>query len=333
MHVETETIVRIDDLNDLPTNHRPRTLADLIQAYNAYATRRYRNSATGKPTGEAANIRAALRPLLHLSIHGDGDAVRRLASIDPATFSPTDLRAFQHARKQRRTCYRQINKEVNCIRRMFRWAVARELIADDVYHRLRSVEPIRRGDPDAQDRPRIKPVEWSLVDATVQACRRKGRDDAADMMLVHWHTGMRPGELVSMCESEIDATGDVWIYRPGTHKTSHHGIERIIPIGPRAQTVLRPWLTGQHALPFGADYFWRITTSEMYRDFIRNTTRDAKLQPWWPNQIRHAAATRLRREVGLEAARVVLGHTSASTTEIYAETDRESAIALMSKHG
>ena len=49
--------------------------------------------------------------------------------------------------------------------------------------------------------------------------------------------------------------------------------------------------------------------------------------------LRHAAATRLRHEMGIEAARVVLGHTSASTTEIYAEVDRLNAIDAMRKHG
>ena len=32
---------------------------------------------------------------------------------------------------------------------------------------------------------------------------------------------------------------------------------------------------------------------------------------WHPNQLRHNAATRLRREFGLDMARAVLGHSSA----------------------
>jgi integrase len=34
----------------------------------------------------------------------------------------------------------------------------------------------------------------------------------------------------------------VWCYRPEGHKTEHHGIERRVYIGPRAQEVLRPYL-------------------------------------------------------------------------------------------
>ncbi|NOY30279.1 MAG: site-specific integrase [Planctomycetes bacterium] len=42
---------------------------------------------------------------------------------------------------------------------------------------------------------------------------------------------------------------------------------------------------------------------------------------WSPNQLRHSAATEVRREFGLEAAQVILGHSAAAVTEIYAERD------------
>jgi len=42
---------------------------------------------------------------------------------------------------------------------------------------------------------------------------------------------------------------------------------------------------------------------------------------WHPHQLRHNAATMLRREFGLDVARVVLGHRSPQITELYAELD------------
>jgi hypothetical protein len=50
-------------------------------------------------------------------------------------------------------------------------------------------------------------------------------------------------------------------------------------------------------------------------------------------QLRHACATRLRKEFGLEAARLVLGHTKAAATEIYAEIDHTKAAEIMGKVG
>ena len=58
-----------------------------------------------------------------------------------------------------------------------------------------------------------------------------------------------------------------------------------------------------------------------------------KQHRWSPNQLRHNAATRLRKEFGIEAARVILGHSSGNTTEIYAELDNKKAADIMSKIG
>ena len=54
---------------------------------------------------------------------------------------------------------------------------------------------------------------------------------------------------------------------------------------------------------------------------------------WHPNQLRHNAATRLRREFGLDAARAVLGHSSPVVTEVYAELDAAKAAEAMEKIG
>jgi site-specific recombinase XerC len=46
---------------------------------------------------------------------------------------------------------------------------------------------------------------------------------------------------------------------------------------------------------------------------------------WAPNQIRHTAATAVRKLFGLEASQVLLGHSSADVTQIYAEHNFELA--------
>jgi integrase len=54
---------------------------------------------------------------------------------------------------------------------------------------------------------------------------------------------------------------------------------------------------------------------------------------WAANRLRHNAATFLRKQFGIEAARVVLGHSSAEITEIYAELDHSKAAEIMGKVG
>jgi integrase len=54
---------------------------------------------------------------------------------------------------------------------------------------------------------------------------------------------------------------------------------------------------------------------------------------WSPNQLRHGMATRVRREFGLESAKVLLGHSQLNTTGIYAEQDRQRAIEVAKRIG
>ena len=54
---------------------------------------------------------------------------------------------------------------------------------------------------------------------------------------------------------------------------------------------------------------------------------------WHPNQLRHSYATQIRREHGLEAARILLGHRSMAVTEVYAEIDRAKVADIVAQTG
>jgi integrase len=54
---------------------------------------------------------------------------------------------------------------------------------------------------------------------------------------------------------------------------------------------------------------------------------------WAPNQLRHSAATKLRKQFGIEGAQVVLGHSTAAVTEVYAERDLGKAAEIMARVG
>jgi hypothetical protein len=54
---------------------------------------------------------------------------------------------------------------------------------------------------------------------------------------------------------------------------------------------------------------------------------------WSPNQLRHSAATAVRARFGLEAAQVVLGHSKADVTQVYAERDLSKAREIMREIG
>ncbi len=54
---------------------------------------------------------------------------------------------------------------------------------------------------------------------------------------------------------------------------------------------------------------------------------------WHPNQLRHTAATEVRKDFGLEGSQVMLGHSSANVTQIYAERDHTLAARIAMKVG
>lgn len=54
---------------------------------------------------------------------------------------------------------------------------------------------------------------------------------------------------------------------------------------------------------------------------------------WHPHQLRHNAATRLRKQFGIDAAQVILGHKTLAVTEIYAEKDVATAQEIVKRVG
>ena len=63
------------------------------------------------------------------------------------------------------------------------------------------------------------------------------------MVQLQRFTGCRPGEVMAMRAIDLNMTRPTWTYRPASHKSKHRGLDRVIFLGPRAQAVMRPFLT------------------------------------------------------------------------------------------
>ena len=70
-----------------------------------------------------------------------------------------------------------------------------------------------------------------------------------------------------------------------------------------------------------------------YGNAIAVACRRAGVKPWAPNRLRHSAATAIRKNYGLEAAQVSLGHSSANVTQTYAQRDAELARRVAAEVG
>jgi integrase len=181
----------------------------------------------GKPTSERDNIRQALRFL------------KRLYGHTPARdFGPLALKAVRQTMIESGRCRRLINQDIHRVRGMFRWAASEELYPGEALASLMAVEALARGRSDAKERPPIAPVDEAVVLATLPHLS----PTLATMVRLQLLMATRPGEVCAIRPMDVDRSGDAWVYRPASHKTMHHGRERIIVIGPRAREVLAPWL-------------------------------------------------------------------------------------------
>jgi integrase len=133
---------------------------------------------------------------------------------------------------------RYVNENVHRIRKVFRWAASEQMIPSSVPQDLATVDGLRKGHSQARETAPVTPVDDKTVDATLPHLPKV----VADMVRLQRLTGARPGEICSMRPVDVDRTGETWKYVPAEHKTEHHGNQRVIFIGPKAQAILLPYL-------------------------------------------------------------------------------------------
>jgi integrase len=365
------------------------TVSEVILAFYQHAEKHYRHP-DGRPTGEIHNFRVCLKPLRQLCGH-------MLAN----DLGPVNLRIVRDHMISLGLVRKSINLHLSRLKHVFRWAGAQGLVRPSVYHGLLCVGGLRLGRTDAKESEPVRPVSQVLVDA-IRPFVSTHVNALIDLQLL---TAMRPGEAIIMRGCDLDMTGRIWVYRPESHKTLHHGHQREIYLGPRAQEIVRPFLKtdvqaylfspadaredrfrvlrqnrkskvqpsqqcrrkrrpnkqpGEHydvpsyrraiadacarAWPLPAELGPRVKPGgkrETRGEWRARLTTDEKAailawrreHSWHPHQLRHNAATHLRKQYGLELARIILGHRTAFTTEIYAEADRQQAMEVIGRVG
>jgi integrase len=327
------------------------TVDELILVYWRHAEGYYRKP-DGTPSPELENLKLALRPL------------RKLYGETPAAgFGPLALKAVRQSMVDAGLARITVNQRVARIVRCFRHAVEMELVPPDVHLRLKAVEGLRKGRSGAREGRKVRPVSDGDVDAVKPHVSRQ----VWAMIELQRLTGARSGEIVRMRTIDLDTSGDVWVYVPASHKTERHDIERRIFLGPRAQAILRPWLRTdlegflfqpreameEHRAESRRNRRTPLTpsqrarkrksrprkapgeryTSRSYFRAVAKACVKAGTPHWHPHQLRHSSATSIRKEFGLDTARIILGHTSATVTEVYAEQDLSKARAAMREIG
>ncbi len=209
---------------------RPRpddfTVGEVIEQFWEYAQGYYRRP-DGTHTQEIGLFKNALDPLNQ--IYGQTLA---------CDFGPKKLETVRNAMIAKGWSRGTINKAVNRVRAMFKWAVAQELIPASNLEALKALKGLSAGRTNARETSPIQPVPDAFVDATLPFLSPTVRA----MVQLQRLTGARPGEICKMRIVEIDCSQSEWEYTPASHKNSHRGQRLSIFIGSKGQEILRPFL-------------------------------------------------------------------------------------------
>lgn len=326
------------------------TVNELLVAYLAFADSYYVKH--GKPTTEPASIRVTIRPL------------RKLYGNTPARdFGPLQLKAVRQTMVESGLCRNEVNKRTGRIVRAFKWAVGEAMVPPSLHHGLQAVSgpPTGPGRGPGEQTRQAGPggVRGRHPTARLPASLGNGgtatpHRHAARGGLHHAdgrprHVGPELGLPTVGPQDRAPRPGSGGLLRP-TSSSDPPSVAPDRPLGPlfspreamdeksaeRRRNRKSPVTPSQRsrkrkAKPERAP--GGVYDTRSYYHAIRHGCRRADVPSWHPNQLRHNAATRLRKEFGLDVARAVLGHSSPAVTEVYAELDGAKASEAMERVG
>lgn len=131
-----------------------------------------------------------------------------------------------------------VNRQVGKVFRAFRWGASKGHCTRETYGELKLLEGLKRGWTKAPESAPVKSVEWSVVKRVLPFVPSV----VAAMLELHYLTGMRSGEVVSLSAAEVERNGFTWKYAPAHHKKAWRGEKREVYFGPKARTILKRYI-------------------------------------------------------------------------------------------
>lgn len=264
----------------------------------------------------------------------------------------------------------RVNSQVGRVRRAFRWGVSQELVHIHTALALREILPLRAGQtpaPETKPVPAAKPGQVAAVlkqlcptlATMVQVhqlvgCRpgdlfimRPMDIDRTDKVWVYRparHKGTHLGKVLGyaigpkaqkLLKPFLKCRPDEYLFRPAEtirerrEQRKQSRKSKVTPSQKARQARSKPREV--------AGRYNRFSYRRALQRAVRRITGDDDEQfaalYFAPNQLRHAKATAVRAEHGIEAARIALGHSDIKTTLIYAEADLELAKKIARQSG
>ena len=280
--------------------------------------------------------------------------------LNASMFGIVHFESIKKAMAAKGWSMRTANARIDVIKRIFHYGVINSIIDGQQYFNLKAVSRFRQSDMVVTPPRKIPPVPVDIVLKTVPFLPSMVADMVLLQLYSGTRAGDICGLTFAEVDTSPNNEG-VWIYRPTKHKTACHGKKRSIFFGKRCQDILSKYMGRADIAEYGPYVFSPAAAMKAIRESrskpgtsSKQSRRKAKPKrfpgsfyptssythaiktaceraieagaiakddKWTSHQLRHTAATLARSIGGLEGAQVYLGHSHASTTEIYAETN------------
>lgn len=212
-----------------------------------------------------------------------------------------------------------VNADLSALRSFYRFALSRKLVERDPVHGLtgpKKQKPLpqfmRENDMDKL----LDQEEWSDTYKDVRA---------RTIILLLYETGIRRSELTGLNDHDIDFEARQ------LKVTGKRDKQRIVPFGEELATELQRYIEvrdqemeKKSTALFLNKHGERMTGCQVYSIVREKLSKVTTMKKRSPHVLRHTFATAmLNHEAGLESVRLLLGHESLETTEIYTHTTFE----------
>ena len=212
-----------------------------------------------------------------------------------------------------------VNRRLSALRSFYRFALSRHLVDRDPAHNIegpKTNKPLQQFLKESEMNRLLDDMEWGNSFNNVRA---------RTIIIVFYETGIRLSELIGLDDVSIDMeTCEIKVTGKGDK-------QRVVPFGSEMLSALKDYVAVRDSSVirnceafFVTDKGTRMRPDTVRAEVSRCLSAVSTLKKKSPHVLRHTFATAmLNNGAGIESVRKLLGHESASTTEIYTHTTFE----------
>lgn len=212
-----------------------------------------------------------------------------------------------------------VNRRLSALRSFYRFALSRHLVDRDPAHNIegpKTNKPLPQFLKESEMNRLLDDMEWGNSFNNVRA---------RTIIIVFYETGIRLSELIGLDDVSIDMeTCEIKVTGKGDK-------QRVVPFGSEMLSALKDYVAVRDSSVIrNCEAFFvtgkgtRMRPDTVRAEVSRCLSAVSTLKKKSPHVLRHTFATAmLNNGAGIESVRKLLGHESASTTEIYTHTTFE----------